>query len=66
MRLRASSSELSTHEEPNLLLRFFSWLIHELGVEIVSPRPVRVFYKFGSGGWRSRNTSQLHKVNRCR
>jgi hypothetical protein len=66
MRSRANSSELFAHEVPNLLMRFFSWLIHELGVEIVGPRPVRVFYKFGSGGWRSRSTSQLRKVNRCR
>jgi hypothetical protein len=66
MRSRASSNELFFHEQQNLLLRFFAWLLHELGVEIVSPRPVRVFYKFGSGGWRSRSTSQLHKVNRCR
>jgi hypothetical protein len=46
-------------------MRFFVWL-HELGGEIVGPRPVRVLYKFGSGGWRSRSTSQLRKVNRCR
>jgi hypothetical protein len=25
-----------------------------------------VFYKFDSGGWRSRSTRQLHKVYRCR
>jgi hypothetical protein len=66
MRSRVDSSELFVHEEPNLLVRFFVWLIHELGGEIVGPRPVRVLYKFGSGGWRSRSTSQLRKVNRCR
>ena len=26
----------------------------------------RVFYKFESGGWRSRSTRQLDKVYRCR
>jgi hypothetical protein len=29
-------------------------------------RPVRVFYKFESGGWRYRSTRQLEKVYRCR
>jgi hypothetical protein len=66
MRSRANSSELIIPEEPNLLMRLFIWLIHELGVEAACPSPIRVFYKFGSGGWRSRSTSQLHKVNRCR
>jgi hypothetical protein len=66
MRSRANSSELFIYQEPNLLMRLFLWLLGELGGDIVSPSPVRVFYKFGSGGWRSRRTSQLHKVNRCR
>ena len=66
MRSRANSSELFIHQEPNLLMRFFLWLLGGLGGEIVVPSPVRVFYKLGSGGWRSRRTSQLHKVNRCR
>jgi len=60
MRSRANSSE------SNLLVRLLLWLLGELGCEVVGPSPVRVFYKFASGGWRSRCTSQLHKVNRCR
>ncbi len=47
-------------------MRLFLWLVRELGGEVVSPHPVRIFYKFDSGGWRSRSTSQLHKEYRCR
>ncbi len=49
----------------NLLLRFVLWL---LGPEarFEAPLPVRVFYKFDSGRWRSRSTRQLRGVYRCR
>jgi hypothetical protein len=37
-----------------------------LSADESAPVPVRVYYKFDSGCWRSRNTQQLHKVYRCR
>jgi hypothetical protein len=66
MRSRANSSKLFIRHEPNLLTRLVLWLLGELGGEAVHPSSVRVFYKFGSGAWRSRSTSQLQKVYRCR
>ena len=46
----------------NLLLRLFLWFMQGLGLEVHNMRPVRVYYKFDSGCWRSRSTRQLQKV----
>jgi len=51
---------------PRLLFRLMLWLLRTLGAEMGAALPVRVYYKFDSGCWRSRNTLQLHKVYRCR
>jgi hypothetical protein len=59
------SSEAET-EIAHRLLRFVLGLLR---AEIHEPAAVpvhRVFYKFESGGWRSRSTRQLDKVYRCR
>lgn len=68
MRLHGGSRYLGygVDEQPGFLMRAFLWLVRELGGEVVETRPVRIFYKFDSGRWRSRSTSQFHKVNRCR
>jgi hypothetical protein len=50
----------------SVLWRLLLWLLREIGGEIVDARPIRVYYTFGVGGWRSRRTTQLHKVYRCR
>jgi hypothetical protein len=47
------------------LLRILLWLLRGQ-LESSTALPVRVFYKFDSGCWRSRSTLQLHKVYRCR
>lgn len=76
MRLLGSSSESADHGETSALsdigaetahslLRFVAWLLHGQ-TDDHDGLPVRVFYKFDSGGWRSRSTRQLHKVYRCR
>jgi hypothetical protein len=53
------------NESAHILMRFAAWLLRgESGDR--SGLPVRVFYKFDSGCWRSRSTHQLHKVYRCR
>jgi hypothetical protein len=50
----------------------YRWLSFLLGLLRAQPHdratvPVhRVFYRFESGGWRSRSTRQLDKVYRCR
>ena len=49
-----------------LLLRLVLWILRTLDAHVVTAMPVRVYYKFDSGCWRSRNTLQLHKVYRCR
>ena len=55
---------LST-ETAHTMLRFVFWLLRgDGGAE--GAIPIRVFYKFDSGGWRSRSTRQLQKVYRCR
>ena len=48
------------------LVRLLLRLARGIGTEQYAPVPVRVYYKFDSGCWRSRNTQQLHKVYRCR
>lgn len=71
MRLHAGFSDFpqrsgfGSNEEPGFLTRLFLWLVRASDAAM-SPRPIRVYYQFGSGGWRSRSTSQLYKVNRCR
>jgi len=57
---------LSALAAAGLLLRLALWLLHTLGAEMGAPLPVRVYYKFDAGCWRSRMTLQLHKVYRCR
>ena len=52
--------------KPSLRLRLILWLVRLCGQDMGSAMPVRVYYKFDSGCWRSRNTLQLHKVYRCR
>jgi hypothetical protein len=52
--------------DPGLLFRMALWLLRMSGQAMGSPLPVRVYYKFDSGCWRSRNTLQLHKGYRCR
>ena len=49
-----------------LLFRLVLWILRTLDAQVVTAMPVRVYYKFDSGCWRSRNTLQLHKVYRCR
>ena len=51
---------------PRLLFRLMLWFLRTLGADVGTPLPVRVYYKFDAGCWRSRNTLQLHKVYRCR
>jgi hypothetical protein len=46
----------------SLLLRLFLWFMHGLALEVHNTSPVRVYYKFDSGCWRSRSTRQLQKV----
>jgi hypothetical protein len=48
-----------------MLMRFVMWLLRG-DADAHAGIPVRVFYKFDSGSWRSRSTRQLHKVYRCR
>jgi hypothetical protein len=57
-------SEIGVDAAHNLL-RLVMWLLRG-DVDGRDGLPVRVFYKFDSGGWRSRSTRQLHKVYRCR
>jgi hypothetical protein len=63
-RERAPLAERET-ENTHALLRLVLWLLRAESDGPV-PLPVRVFYKFDSGCWRSRSTHQLHKVYRCR
>jgi hypothetical protein len=49
----------------HVLMRFVLWLLRG-DEDAHAGIPVRVFYKFDSGSWRSRSTRQLHKVYRCR
>lgn len=51
---------------PSRLFRLLLWFARNLALEVVTALPVRVYYKFDSGCWRTRNTLQLHKVYRCR
>lgn len=58
-------SAVAQAELSHTLMRFVLWVLRgdaddQIGI------PVRVFYKFDSGSWRSRSTRQLHKVYRCR
>jgi len=54
-----------TAEAAHTMLRFVFWLLRgDGGAE--DAIPIRVFYKFDSGGWRTRSTRQLQKVYRCR
>jgi hypothetical protein len=55
-----------TLAEPSRLFRLLLWFVRNLGAEVYTPVPVRVYYKFDSGCWRTRSTLQLHKVYRCR
>jgi hypothetical protein len=55
----------ATTEAAHGLLRMLLWLLRN-GSEEGRALPVRVFYKFESGGWRHRSTRQLHKVYQCR
>jgi hypothetical protein len=57
---------MSALADPGLLFRMTLWLLRTSGQAMGPALPVRVYYKFGSGCWRSRNTLQLHKVYRCR
>jgi hypothetical protein len=72
-RLASSQSSASADEiglprllGPGLLFRLTLWLLRVSGQYMSQPLPVRVYYKFDAGCWRSRNTLQLHKVYRCR
>jgi hypothetical protein len=58
---RSATEADTTHP----LLRFLLWLMRSESGNWAA-LPVRVFYKFESGGWRCRSTRQLHKVYRCR
>ena len=62
----ASGRGLPQMADPGLLFRMTLWLLRMSGQAMGSALPVRVYYKFDSGCWRSRNTLQLHKVYRCR
>jgi hypothetical protein len=57
---------LPTLAAPSRLFRLLLWFVRTLGPEMYAALPMRVYYKFDSGCWRSRNTLQLHKVYRCR
>jgi hypothetical protein len=63
-----SDSENCVLAQPSrsLLLRLFLWLMQGLGLDAHNTLPVRVYYKFDSGSWRSRSTRQLQKVYACR
>lgn len=62
----ATGRGLPALPDPSLLFRLTLWLLRMSGQVMSPPVPVRVYYKFDSGRWRSRNTLQLHKVYRCR
>ena len=47
------------------LLRFVLWLLRA-DSDGLTAVPVRVYYKFESGCWRSSSTRQLQRVYRCR
>jgi len=57
---------LPTLAAPSRLFRLLLWFVRTLGPEAYTVMPMRVYYKFDSGCWRTRNTLQLHKVYRCR
>jgi len=76
LRLLGLSSDSPDHGEPSegseigveaahSLLRLVAWFLRGEANDR-DALPVRVFYKFDSGGWRTRSTRQLHKVYRCR
>ena len=46
--------------------RALARLLRLVEVEFSMPVPMRVFYKFDSGRWRTRSTRQLHRVYRCK
>jgi hypothetical protein len=58
-------SAAAREELSRTLMRFVLWVLRG-DVDDQVRIPVRVFYKFDSGSWRSRSTRQLHKVYRCR
>ena len=62
----ADNRRLPALADPGLLFRLTLWLLRMSGQDMGQPLPVRVYYKFDAGCWRSRNTLQLHKVYRCR
>lgn len=62
----AAGRALPAPADPGLLYRLNLWLLRMTAAGLGQPLPVRVYYKFDSGRWRSRNTLQLHKVYRCR
>jgi hypothetical protein len=72
-RLAPCPSDDSSREWPGTplarrsrVLRLLLRLARGLGTEECAAVPLRVYYKFDAGCWRSRNTQQLHKVYRCR
>jgi hypothetical protein len=62
----ANDRGMAALADPGLLFRMTLWLLRMSGQAMGPALPVRVYYKFGSGCWRSRNTLQLRKVYRCR
>jgi hypothetical protein len=60
-----SAASAIAAETAHGLLRLVAWLLRGESDDR-DALPVRVFYKFDSGAWRSRSTRQLHKVYRCR
>lgn len=58
-------SHLLDADTAHAMLRFVLWLLRG-EADPQEAIPVRVYYKFDSGAWRSRSTRQLHKVYRCR
>jgi|WetSurMetagenome_2_1015567.scaffolds.fasta_scaffold615959_2 hypothetical protein len=62
---RSDGDHAIAPETGQRLLRFMLWLLRA-DSEDPAALPIRVFYKFDSGAWRSRNTRQLQKGYRCR
>jgi hypothetical protein len=62
---KAQPAAATTSAAAHGLLRMLLWLLRN-GSDETRCLPIRVFYKFESGGWRYRSTRQLHKVYQCR
>lgn len=62
----ASSNSPTPTPHAGTLVHTLARILAAWGLEIGAAMPVRVYYKFESGGWRSRSTRQLQKVYRCK